>query len=122
MVLQLCVLCHSTYTVVNMYYLVILFYSVCSQIIKRIMHISIGTNNMDDEWLEYDFGQNRHITKVKTMGRPHYSQYVTSYMLKVWQNEEWISLSDGNGDSVVSIDNLIMSHRYYLQHHVNSIK
>ena len=86
------------------------------------MHISIDFNNIDDEWLEYDFGQNRHITKVRTKGRLHYTQYVTSYMLKVWQNEDWIAVSDGNGDSVVSIYYLIISHRYCLQHQVNSIK
>ena len=53
--------------------------------------------------MEYDFGQVRYITKVKIQGRPSTNQWVTSYHVKVWHNEEWITISDDDEEPIVRL-------------------
>ena len=54
-----------------------------------------------DQWLQYDFGEDRLLTQVMTKGRPTAGQYITSYQIQTWQGSRWQTVSDGNNDPIV---------------------
>ena len=68
------------------------------------MFLFLGDNNLETElWLQYDFGQDRLLTEVKTRGRPYGDQYVTPYQIQTWQQNQWQTISDVNNDPIVRL-------------------
>ena len=64
----------------------------------------LGTNQVGTEqWLQYDFGEDRLLTEVKTRGRPHGNQHITSYQIQTWQQNQWQTISDVNNEPIVRL-------------------
>ena len=56
-----------------------------------------------EQWLQYDFGQDRLLTEVKTRGRPHGNQRITSYQIQTLQQNQWQTISDVNNEPIVRL-------------------
>ena len=61
-----------------------------------------SVNIDDDHWLQYNFGEDRYLTEVKSRSRPGNGQRITSYQIQTWQDNQWLTVSDVDNNPIVS--------------------
>ena len=68
------------------------------------MFYFLASNDLGiEQWLQYDFGQDCLLTEVKTRGRPHGNQHITSYQIQTWRQNQWQTISDVNNEPIVRL-------------------
>ena len=54
------------------------------------MCVCVTGDTDEASWLQFDFGQVRHVTGIRTLGRLLKPvQFVTEYKLQYWTNKKW---------------------------------